>query len=98
LTQPIDDECEVDETNEYDVELLEPREDASEALASTEQPFNLVAPLVHCSVVFPRRDSILLGRNDRDKSKIEGQLPRLVAFVCPVHQQVQRPRCLAQVA
>jgi len=96
--QPIGDECEVDEGHEHEIEFLEPREDAAKALESTEQPFDLIAPLVHDTVVFPRRHSILLGWYDGDEAKIERQLPRLVAFVCPVHQQVQRPRRLAQIA
>lgn len=96
--QSIGDECEVDESHEHDIELLEPREDPAKAFESAEQPLDLIAPLVHGSVVFPRRDAILLGRNDRNKAQIKCQLPRLVALVCPVHQQVQRPGRLAELA
>jgi Group II intron, maturase-specific domain len=88
--QPFGDEREVDEGHEHDIKFLEPREDAAKTFESAEQPFDLIAPLVHGAVVFPRRDTIFLGRNKGDEAKIERQLPRLVAFIRPIHQ-VQRP-------
>jgi len=84
--QPIGDEREVDKGHEHDIELLEPREDSAETFESTEQPFDLIAPLVHDLVVLPRRDSILFGWYHRDETKVECELPSLVAFVRPVHQ------------
>src|SRR5206468_8502388 len=82
--QPIGDEREVDEGDEHEVELLEPREDTAKALEPTEQPFDLIASLVHGAVVLPRRDAVLLGWNHGDKPKIERVLPGLVAFVSAV--------------
>ena len=97
-SQPIGDERKVDEGDEHEVELLEPGEDTSEALESTEQPFDLIAPFVHFPVVFPRRDSSLLGWDDGDKSEIKRQLPRLVPLICTVHDEMERPRRLAELA
>src|SRR5271155_2184483 len=96
--QPIGDEREIDEGDEHEVELLESGEDTTEALESTEQPFDLIAPLVHFPVVFPRCDSRLLGWNDGDKSEIKRQLPGLITFVCTVHDEMQRPRRPAELA
>src|SRR6266851_2952461 len=84
--------------DEHDIELFEPREDAPKALESAEQPFDLVASFVHGAVVFPRRDPTLLGWHHWDEAKVERQLSRLIAFVCPVHQQIYRPWRLAQLA
>jgi len=97
-SQPIDDDCEVDEGDEHEIELLEAGEDSSKALQSTEQPLDLVAPLVHNAVVFPRRHPSLFGRNDRDETKIEGELPSLVTFVRSVHDQMQRSQGLTELA
>ena len=83
---------------EHDIEFLEPREDTAKPFEPTEQPFDLIAPLVDDPVVLPRRDAILLGWYDGDEAEVERQLPSLVAFVSPVHQQMQRPRRLAQSA
>src|SRR5680860_1771438 len=74
------------------------REKMRQALESPEQPFDLIAPLVHGAVIFPRCHSILLGRHDWDKAQLKCQLPGLIAFVCAVHEQIQWPWRLAQLA
>ena len=51
-----------DKGHEHDIEFLESREDTAKPFEPTEQPFDLIAPLVHDPVVLPRRDPILLGR------------------------------------
>ena len=96
--QPINDEGEVDKSDEHDVKLFESREDAPKALEPAEQPFDLVAPFVQGTVVLPRPDSVLLGWHHRAKAEGERQLPGLIAFVRPVHQQVHRPRRSTQPA
>ena len=93
--QPISDEREVDQSDKHDVELFESREDASKALEPAEQPFDFVAPLVQGGVVLPRRNPVLLGGHHWDQVEVERQLPCLIAFVRPVHQQVQWPRSIA---
>ena len=97
-SQPISDECEVDESDEHEVEFLEPREDASEAFESTEQSFDLITSFVHGAVVFPRGDPVLLGWYDGDKPEIKRELPRFVTFVCAVHDEMERPWRLAKMA
>ena len=52
--QLIDDEREVDESDEDDVELFEPREDVPKALKSAEQAVDLVASFVYGAVVLPQ--------------------------------------------
>jgi len=96
--QPIGDEREVDEGHEHDIEFFEAREDAAKAFEAAEQPLDLIAPLVHGAVVFPRCNSILLGWNHGNEAKIKRQLPCLITFVRPVHQQAQWPRRLAELA
>ena len=46
LSQRLDDEREDDEAEKDDVELLEAREDAPEALEAPEEALDLVAPLL----------------------------------------------------
>jgi len=96
--QPIGDEREVDEGDEHEIELLEAREDAPESFESTEQPFDLIAPLVPGAVVLPGGDATLFGWDYRDKAEVECELPGLVAFVGTVHDQMQRPGHSAQLA
>ena len=82
--------------HEHHVKFLESGEDATKAFEAAKQPLDFVASLVHGSVVLPRGEAILLGWNDRDKAKIEGQLAGVISFVGPIHQQVNRPRCRAE--
>ena len=50
LSESINDECEDDESEEYQVEFLDPRE----PLQSTKQALGHVAPVVNLAVVLPR--------------------------------------------
>jgi len=78
----------VDEGDEDDIELVEPAENAAKSLESSEQSFDLVALSVDGTVVFPRRQTISLGRNNRDVTQIKCQLVGLVALISTIHQQV----------
>ena len=64
--QALDDQREIDERNEHDIEFFKPREDAPKSLEPTEQPFDLIASLIQGSIVFPGRESIVLGRHHRN--------------------------------
>ena len=86
----------MNECHEHHIEFLESGEDTPEALESAKQTLDLVAALVHFTVVLPGRDSIRLRWHDRDETQIQCQLPGLVAFVGTVHQQLNRPTGLAQ--
>src|SRR5712691_3373705 len=97
-TYGVEDKGEVYEGNKHHVELLESREDSTESLQTSEQSLDLVSALVHGSIVFPRRDAGAERWHYGNKAEVKGELPRLVALVCPVHQQVQRPGRLAQMA
>ena len=80
----------MDERGEHDVELLEAGEDAAEALEATEQPLDFVASPVDGFAVVPSRvRAVRVGRDNRREAQIKGQLPRLVAFVGPIHDQMQ---------
>lgn len=81
----------MDKREEHHVELLEAREDAPEALEATKQALDLVATAIHGTIVIPGRDAVVLGRHRRDETEVERQLSRIVAFVGPIHQQVDRP-------
>src|SRR6476620_12374530 len=90
-TKGFDDEGEIDEGDKHHVEFLESRENASKSLQPSEQSLDLVASLVHRTVVFPRIDSIAFGRNDGNEVQVQRQLPGLVALVCTIHEQMDRP-------
>ena len=87
----------MDKGQKHHVKFLESGEDATKAFESAKEPLDFVAPLVHSPVVLPGGEAILLWRNDRDKAKIEGQLAGVIAFVGPIHQQVNRPRRQSQI-
>lgn len=91
LSEPIDDEREIDEGEEHHVQFVESGEDTTEAFKATKQAFNFISALVHFAVVFPWRKTVAFGRNNGNEAKIERELPRFVAFVCLVHKQVQWP-------
>ena len=88
LSERIDDERELDEGDEHHVEFVKSGEDATEAFKATKQPFDFISALVHFTVVFPWLKTVALGRNNRNKAQVERKLPRLVAFVGFVHEQV----------
>lgn len=51
LTELFDDECEVEESEEQNVEFLEAGEDSTEAFEAAEQSLDLVALLVESSAL-----------------------------------------------
>ena len=100
--QGLDDESELKESEEHHIELIEPREDAPEALQPTEEPLDFVAATVQQAVVFPRLQAGPTRRNDRNPSKIQRQLAGLIVVISAVHQQWerlgQRPQSGQQIA
>ena len=90
LTEGLDDESEVEETQKDDVEFIEAREDAAEAFESAEEPFDLIALAVHGFVVLPGLQAIASGRNHREVAKVQSQLESLVVLVGAVQDEMQR--------
>jgi len=92
-TQPktIGYEHEADEAQEHSVDFLEPREEAAKPFESTEQALDLDSTLEHLAVVFPRLNALLQWWHHRNETQIQCKLPRLVAFLATVHQQMHRP-------
>lgn len=88
-TQGSDDQSEVEESQEEDIEFVEAREDATEALEPAKEPLHFIALAVKRLVVLPGFQAITLGRNHGDKAEIERQLPGFVVFVSAIHDQMQ---------
>ncbi len=57
------------------------------SLETAEQPFDLVASLVHLLVVLPGVTAGDLGRNHRQVSQIQGQLAGVLTLISAVHHQ-----------
>lgn len=96
LARCLDDKDEDEEAQEDDIELLESREDAPEALQPAKQAFHLVATPVHLPVVHPRVQAIALGRDDMNEAEVEHQLTGLVILVGAIHHQ-RRRGCSARI-
>lgn len=77
------------ESEKDDIEFVEAREDAAEALETTEEPLDFVAPAIHGLVVLPRFQSVRSRWNNGDKTKVQSQLQGLVVVVGAVHHQMQ---------
>ena len=92
LPQALDDQRKIDERDEHDIEFFKPREEAPESLEPAEQPFDLIATLIQGAIICPWRESIVLGRDHRHIPSFHGQLPRRIAFIRPIHQQVDWAR------
>ena len=69
LTEGLNDQGEVEESQEDDVEFIEAGEDAAEAFEPAEEPFDLVTLAVHGFVVLPGLQAIAFGRNHREEAK-----------------------------
>ena len=54
----------MEEGEENHIQLFEAREDATEALESTEEPFDFVALLVEGTIIFPRFDAVVLTKGE----------------------------------
>jgi hypothetical protein len=98
LAKGFDDEGEVEEAEEEHVEFLEAGEEAAEALAPAEEPFDLVAFPVEDAVVLPRFDAVRSRRNDRNQAQRQHQLPRFFSLLGPVPQHRQAFRQRPQIA
>jgi hypothetical protein len=97
-TKRFDDQGKIDEGDKHHIEFVESREYAPESLQSPEQSLDLVASLVHRAIVLPCIDSVALGRNHGNEVQIQRQLPRFVSLVRTIHEQMDRPLGLAQLA
>jgi hypothetical protein len=82
----------MDECDDHDIALFTPREEAPQSFEPAEQPFDLIASCIQGSSLFPWRESIVLGRHHRPIPYLHGQLPRRIAFIRPIHSQVDRAR------
>jgi len=77
--------CEVEETEEEDIEFLEAGEDSAEAFESLEEPLDFVALLLESAVVFQGLDTVRLWRNNRDHAQAEHQLLGFGTLVGAIH-------------
>ncbi len=91
LSEPIDDEREIDKGEEHQVQFFEPRKDAAEAFEAAKQALNFVSALVHFPIIFPWFNAIAFGWNDGNETQVERELPCLVTFIRLVHDEVQWP-------
>src|SRR3990172_6227470 len=90
LSEGLDDQSEVKESQKDNVEFIEAREDAAEAFASAEEPLDLVALAVHGVIILPGIQAIVAGRNHREEAKVQSQLERLVVRIGTVQDEIQR--------
>ena len=88
----------MDEAQEQGIEFVEAREDAPEALQSSEQTFDFVAPLVHIAVVHPGVTPGPERRNHGCEAEVERQLACRVALVGAVHHQGRAGALAAETA
>lgn len=85
LSEPIDDEREIDKGEKHHVQFFEPRKDAAEAFEAAKQALNFVSALVHFPIIFPWFKAIAFGRNDGNETQVERELPCLVTFIRLIH-------------
>jgi hypothetical protein len=88
LSEGLDDQGEVEESEEDDIEFIEAGEDAAEAFESAEEPLDLVAFAVQGFIVEPGMQAIVAGRNDREEAKVQSQLERGVVLVGAVQDEM----------
>src|SRR3990172_5677168 len=89
LSEGLDDQSEVKESQKDNGEFIEAREDTAEAFESAEEPLDLVALAVQGLVVLPGLQAIASGGNHREEAKVQSQLESLVVLVGAVHYEIQ---------
>lgn len=88
----------MDEASEHYIQFLEAGEDTAESFQPPEQSLDLITPPVHNLVVFPRLNPVGLGRDYRNETKVQRQLPCFIPLVGAIHYQMNWPTGLAQAA
>ena len=88
LTEGLDDESEVEESQKDDVEFIEAGEDAAEAFEPAEEPLDLITLAVHGFIILPGTQAIAFGRNHREEAKLQSQLESLIVFIGAVQDEM----------
>jgi len=88
LTEGLDDQGEVEESEEDDIEFVEAREDAAEAFEPAEEPLDLVALAVQGLIVEPGMQAIAARGDHREEAKVQSQLERGVILVGAVQDEM----------
>ena len=72
------------------IEIIIACENTAKSLDTTKKPLNLIALLVQLLIIVPWIFAIAFWRNYRYITKFHRQSPRLVPFIDPIHQEVNR--------
>ena len=90
LTEGLDDQGEVEESQKDDDEFIEAREDAAEALESAEEPLDLVALVGQGFIVRPGLPAIASGTNHREEAQVQSPWEGLFVLLGAVPEERQR--------
>jgi hypothetical protein len=71
---------EVEEREKDDIQFVEAREDAPEALEAAKEPLDFVVPLLEFSVEFPWIGAVDFGGDHWNHARIQHQLPGFAPF------------------
>ncbi len=71
LSEGLDDQGEIEESQKDDIEFIEAGEDAAETFESAEEPLDLIALAIDGFVVLPGLQAIAFGRNHREEAKVQ---------------------------
>ena len=82
LSEGLDEQGEVEESEKGDVEFIVAGEDAAEAFEPAEESLDLVALAAHGYVIRLGLQMMASGRNHREEAKVQSQLERCVPEKC----------------
>ena len=80
----------IDKGKKDNIKLIIASENTTKSFETAKKPLNLIALSVQLLIIGPRIFTIAFRGNYRYVTKFCRQRPRIVSFVCPIHQKINR--------
>ena len=86
----IDNEGKVDKSQKDNIKFIIAGKNTAKSFEAAKEPLDLIALFVQLLIIVPKIFAVAFWRNDRYIAKLLRQSPRLVPFIGPVHQKINR--------
>ena len=84
----IDNKGKIDKGKKDNIKLIIASENTTKPFETAKKPLNLIALSVQLLIIVPRIFTVAFRRDYGYVTKFRRQRPRIVSFVCPVHQKI----------
>ena len=84
----IDNKGKIDKGKKDNIKLIIASENTTKSFETAKKPLNLIALSVQLLIIVPRIFTVAFRRDYGYVTKFRRQRPRIVSFVCPIHQKI----------